>query len=148
MQEQYFVVIIVRTNHEEKLSKCVEKSYRGRKRASRESFLRPRPRNAPEMPFFYQGNFFSHEDFFPNRFVRTIMTTDCFFAHLATFRMTKAIQNQCLKFGKKRSLKNLEILKNESQASLEKKIFQASFTGKIFFPVKPMTHFSKFRVFQ
>ena len=82
------VVVFCCHNREEKLSKCEEKSYRGRKRASRERFLRPR--NVPEMPFFYQGNFFSHEDFFPNNCAHTIMATDCFFAHLATFRMNRA----------------------------------------------------------
>ena len=35
--------------------------------------------------------------FFPNKFVRTIMTTDCFFAHLPTFRMKLAIMLNCAK---------------------------------------------------
>ena len=48
--------------------------------------------------------------FFPNKFVRTIMTTDCFFAHLPTFCMN--ISNLAI---------NLKVLK---EYVLEKKIRQ------------------------
>merc|ERR1712110_1310664 len=51
---------------------------------------------------------------FPNKFVRTIMTTDCFFAHLPTFRMNLAIMSKCAK--KKNQLEK----KNRQEKNLVK----------------------------
>ena len=68
----------------------------------------------PRCPFStkvtWKKNLFTRGLFFPNKFVRTIMTTDCFFAHLPTFRMN--ISNLAI---------NLKVLK---EYVLEKKIRQ------------------------
>ena len=49
--------------------------------------------------------------FFPNKFVRTIMTTDCFFAHLPTFRMNLAIMSKC---AKKKSVRKKNLAREKS----------------------------------
>ena len=89
--------MIVWANPEERLSKCEEKSYRGKKKLSRERFLTLRPKaeakKCSQDALFYQGNFFITQGHFLNRCAWTFMAIDCFFAHLATFHMNNLGMN-------------------------------------------------------
>merc|ERR1712110_202890 len=70
----------------------------------------------PKCPFStkvtWKKILFTRGLFFPNKFVRTIMTTDCFFAHLPTFRMNLAIMSKSAK--KKTSVRKKKLAREKS----------------------------------